>query len=316
MKLHNLRDFITVAEAGSLRAAARKLNLAQPSLTKSIQQLEKDLGTSLFERNARGATLTDAGKTFLLRAEAALNELRRGQDEINQLREAKGGKVAIGLSSTPSLILLADVMKTFRQDFPDASVRIIPGTFPVMFPELRAGRLDFSIGPRSVYTVGEEYLVEKLFKTSRVIVCRKDHPLRNARRLGELVDAEWLITDPIGQPDSDHERLFFSHGLPVPRAVVNCDYLTAILALVSGTDILTMLPRQWVYSSITGGLLEEIKVAETLPEIDLVMIRKSGLPLTPAAEHFLTLIRRYIGYCVETKCQSDIKALLPADRDG
>ena len=60
MKLNQLRDMVAIVQQGSLRAAARHLDLAQPALTRSIRTLERDLGTALFEREARGMVLTTA----------------------------------------------------------------------------------------------------------------------------------------------------------------------------------------------------------------------------------------------------------------
>ena len=68
MKLNSLRDFLAVAERGSLRAAARQLGVAQPAITRNIQELEKELGVVLFERQARGVTLSPMGEVFLRRA--------------------------------------------------------------------------------------------------------------------------------------------------------------------------------------------------------------------------------------------------------
>jgi len=67
MKLNQLRDMLAIVERGSLRAAARHLDLAQPALTRSIRSLEKDLGTTLFEREAKGMVLTAAGQLFYQR---------------------------------------------------------------------------------------------------------------------------------------------------------------------------------------------------------------------------------------------------------
>src|SRR5271169_5360032 len=103
MKLNQLRDLAAVAERGSLRAAARELGIAQPALTRSIRELEHELGIILFERRARfrGVVLTSMGEVFLHRALAAVNELRRGQEELEQMKGAATGNVAIGMSTVP-----------------------------------------------------------------------------------------------------------------------------------------------------------------------------------------------------------------------
>lgn len=85
MKLSHLWNVLAVAELGSLRAAGRKMGVAQPAITRSIRELEHDLGATLFERHAKGVRLTEIGRAFIARAEAVQSELRRARDEIEQL---------------------------------------------------------------------------------------------------------------------------------------------------------------------------------------------------------------------------------------
>jgi LysR family transcriptional regulator of abg operon len=297
MKLHHLRDFTAVAATGSLRAAARRLNLAQPTLTKSLQQLEKELGYALFERNARGAVLSKAGRTFLPRAEAVLNELQRGVSELKEL-SGEGGRVNIAVSAAVSLTCLSDSLTSFRRSFPDASVRIIAGQYPVMFPELRSGNLDFFIGPRPHTTLSEEFAIEELFKNTRSVICRPGHPLRKVTSLAELVDAQWLVPGATGLASSEHDQLFLSLGLPVPRSTVQCEYGTALLSLLATTDMLSIMPRQWAETPILSGLLARVDVMEPIAGADIVLIHKVGLPLAPAAAHMLTLLKRNIEFYI------------------
>jgi LysR family transcriptional regulator of abg operon len=86
MKLSQLRDVVAVSETGSLRAAGRHLGIAQPAITRSIREIEHELGVTLFERHAKGVRLTDIGRAFVRRAESVQSELRRAEEEIAQLK--------------------------------------------------------------------------------------------------------------------------------------------------------------------------------------------------------------------------------------
>ena len=99
MKLSQLRDVLAVAETGSLRAAGRHLGIAQPAITRSIREIEQELGATLFERHAKGVRLTEIGHAFLARAQAIQAELLRAKDEVDQLRGRMSGKVSIALST-------------------------------------------------------------------------------------------------------------------------------------------------------------------------------------------------------------------------
>src|SRR3954471_20677338 len=99
MKLNQLRDALAVAEASSVRAAARSLGVAQSALTRSIQELERELGVPLFERQARGVSLTPMGALFVRRAQSVRNELRLAREEIDQARGHLHGRVRVCLST-------------------------------------------------------------------------------------------------------------------------------------------------------------------------------------------------------------------------
>lgn len=119
MKLHHLQEVVAIAEHGSIRAAARVLNLAQPALTRSLADLERELGVPLFERHARGVAATTAGTAFIGRATAILQDLRRAQDEVAQLGGAVGGTVAVGLSTAAHIGLLPPALRPFRARYPE-----------------------------------------------------------------------------------------------------------------------------------------------------------------------------------------------------
>lgn len=296
MKLHHLRDFIAVAETGGLRSAARELGLTQPSLSKSIQQLEDELETPLFERSARGAALTTYGQAFLVRARAAAHELNKGREELQQMRGSKGGSVSVAVSSVASLIFLPSALTTFRREYPDADVRVLEGTYPIMLPALRDGSVDFCVGPFSSQPQAGEFVIEELFTNHRCVAGRVDHPLGHATTLAELADAPWIVTGVMGPQGKEFDEIFLSQNLPAPRTRTRCESMIALLSLLACSDALTFVPYQWTSAPVTRALLAEIKLTETIPGPSTCLIRRSGLPLTPAADALATIFRREATY--------------------
>ena len=114
MKFNQLRDFVAVAENGSLRGAARALGLAQPAITRSIQELEHSLGAQLFIREARGVRLTPIGQDFLVRAMTILGEVRRARESVHQLQDGVEGELVLGLSIAGHLGVFGKVLNRFR----------------------------------------------------------------------------------------------------------------------------------------------------------------------------------------------------------
>lgn len=295
MKLNALLDFLAVAEHGALRAASRHMGVPQPSISRSIQELEKELGVALFERGAKGVRLTPMGSAFLVRATSVRSELNRAKDEINQLRGETHGRVTICLSSVPHMALLPHVLKPFRARYPNVWMELIDGVFPALEADLKSGKVDFYVGP-TPERVSPELQVEKLFDNTRIIVGRHGHPLADATSLRELADAEWMTTSITHKAEEELGPLFKQHGLPAPRLVMRAQSALTFLTTVPYSDLLMMLPVQWLSSPLSRGLMCQIKVSETLPAPPICIVQRTGLPLTPAAEHFCALLRRASGY--------------------
>ncbi|GAB7548523.1 LysR substrate-binding domain-containing protein [Cupriavidus sp. CuC1] len=296
MKLHHLRDFIAIAETRSVRGAARKLGLSQPALTRSLQELEGELGTPLLERHARGVSLTAIGQAFFSRMHSAMEDIRRAQDEVAQLLGTQTGAVCVGLSSAVWLGMAAEVHTAFRKQYPGIRLRMVEGFFSTLEARLQDGTLDFCICPRPVRAIGDAYQIQLLFQNERLVVCRKGHPMRAAKRLKELVDEEWILTGVRERVEAEFEELFSSHGLRTPVAMTQAESMVGVAVLLGSTDALAVLPRQWVNSPLLSHVIEAIPIKERIDGPDIVQISRAGVPLTPAAQHFATLFERAAGH--------------------
>lgn len=292
MKLHHLRDFVAIAHTRSLRAAARSLGLAQPALTRSLRELEAELGAALVERHARGVHLTELGELYLVRAQAAMAELRRGRDEVAQRQGELTGTVALGVSSAACMALMPQVYNAFRKRFPGVRLQIVEGFFRTLGQRLEDGSLDFLVGPRPDRPAGKPFHIELLFENERFVVGRHGHPLNAARCLADLVGAEWLLTGVRDQVGNEFEEVFTDNGLTPPVALTQSDSMIGVASLLSTTDMLAVLPRQWVDSPVLRHVIETISIQERFPGPDIVRITRANLPLTPAAEALSTLMER------------------------
>jgi LysR family transcriptional regulator of abg operon len=292
IKMHHLRDLLAIVEKGSIRSAAKHLGVAQPALSRSIRELEKDIGVPLFERRAKGSFLTPMGVLFARRANAAFSELRRAREEIQQSQGDTHGTVIACLSSLAHVALMPGIWKPFRQKYPHLQLSIIEGVYPMVETRLKDGTIDFYAGPAPESGLAPGLQMEKLFDNSRIVLARKGHPLAKATSLSELMDVDWVTTSITDKAETEFSDLFLRHGLPAPRLALQGESaLTWITALI-GSDFLAISPRQWADSPVIANLLEQIYVKETLVGASIVLMQRAAIPLTPAAEHLSNLIRR------------------------
>ena len=129
----------------------------------------------------------------------------------------------------------------------------------------------------------------------RAVVGRRGHPLADVRSLHGLINAQWIMTCLRQPVEVEFEEQFAVHGLPAPKSVTQTLTTLPIVALLTSTDALAFLPQQWVSSAIFKTSLQEIPVTEALVGPDIVLVKRSALPLTPLGEKLATMFERASG---------------------
>src|SRR3546814_469327 len=183
MKLSNIRDILAVAEAGSLRAASRKLGITQPTMTRSIRDTENELGHVLFKRNANGVVPTEMGRIFVRRAIAIQAELRKIHEELTQAKGEFTGQVSVAMSGVASIAIIPAVLRKFETKFPRALLKLTETLFHGAEADILAGEVDFFVGPFQAESTTRSLRVETLFENRRSVIAREGHPLANATSL-------------------------------------------------------------------------------------------------------------------------------------
>jgi LysR family transcriptional regulator of abg operon len=291
MKLSQIRDVVAIVEHGSLRAAAQRLGLAQPALTRSIRELERELGVSLFERHAHGMKLTVMGDAFIPRARAVQAEIRHSHEEINQLKGLMTGQVSIGLSMASSIVFLPSLLKSLLKRFPGVRLKVSEGLFPEMRLKIIEGEVDFYVGPVIEKPQPRELLVEELIKSERIVLGRVGHPLQGARSLAELASAQWVGISIAATGLVEPRGIFKLHGLREPTIEIETQSALSTIIIAAKSDLLAMLPRMCLRCPGVDKLLKQIKV-EKIAAPTICLIRRATLPLTPAAEFLSDVVRR------------------------
>lgn len=283
MRLSQIRDFLAVVESGSIRAGARKLEVAQPTVTKSIRGLEAELHAQLLQRTANGVVLTGAGRAFFARARIVQAELRKVEEEVAQLGGEGEGSVALGVGPAAGVLILAEAVAAFHEQFPRSRVRIVEALGHALWPLVRDETLDLAVSIKPDPKREPALKFRPLFRMQWAIVARKGHPLRNARSLAQLTEADWLCLLPPPTSGTPLDRIFSAAGLSSPRAVIECDSHTSMITLLAKTDMLGSISRWLLDQPTVRDSLEEIAVAEPLPSLTVGIITRTDPPLTPAA---------------------------------
>jgi DNA-binding transcriptional LysR family regulator len=284
MKMHHFRYVVAVVERGSLRAAARSLGLAQPVVSRSLKELEEELGVTLFERGRLGMVATKAGELFVRRAKAIQAEYQRTLDELNQHNGVDKGSIVVACSGAALMGLLPSTLDRFRRRFPGIRVKVVEGTYPMLEADIRDGLIDLYFGPVTKPQQHTNMSIKPLMANPRIIVCRRGHPLQHATTLEELVDAEWLTTPVADNIDDEVLSVFKLAGLPSPNIVMQATSSMSVTSIVASSDLLSPLPEQWLGFINSTNLLTRIMVKGIPDAPPICSVYHTELPLTPAAQ--------------------------------
>ncbi|GLQ32486.1 LysR family transcriptional regulator [Litoribrevibacter albus] len=149
MELSQLKAFVTVAEEGHLTRAADRLFTSQPAISAKLKSLEESLGVPLFNRTAKGMTLTAAGEKLLVQAQAILDASQQMEVEAKAIKGQVGGVLSVGLNSDLAFLKLPELLADASSHYPDLQMSFINGMSFDNQVDVRQGKLDtgFFFGP-------------------------------------------------------------------------------------------------------------------------------------------------------------------------
>lgn len=294
MKDHQLKALIQVAESGSIRAAARAMNLSQSALTKALRELEEDVGAELLRRSYKGIGFTPSGEALLVRARLAHATLDKAREEIRQLRGGAGARIAIALTPLVAATILPPILKEFQRSQPDAVLSLEEGLLTHVLPGLLEGRLDFAVALANPEDLPYEVSFEPLKEVHAVPTGRLGHPLAHAQSWDELKDASWVLNLTEGSLGNHLLRWLASQGISAPTSIVRCASLTLMLELMRRTDYIGFGPTALLSDSLFAVGLQTFNVTPVPEPMTLGVLSLRGVPLGTSAGLLARLFARHL----------------------
>jgi DNA-binding transcriptional LysR family regulator len=165
MELRQLKYFVAVAEEGNFGAAARRLNISQPPITRQIQKLEDELGVLLLRRTTKGAELTTSGEVFLEDARQTLAQVARGMERSRAAQRGELGTLEVGYFGSPIYRVVPELLQAFHSALPDVGIALHRMSKGEQVAALQSGQIHIGFGryyPPEPGIVVEEILREGL----------------------------------------------------------------------------------------------------------------------------------------------------------
>jgi LysR family transcriptional regulator, regulator of abg operon len=287
MKIHQLRTLVAIAEAGSVRGAARLLDSSPAAVTQNLQSLEEAVRVQLVARTTSGVTLTECGQTLLLHARLVVGQMTRAYQAVDAMRGDSRGRLSIAVTAWVAMTFLPQTVARFRVRMPEIQLEVFEGLLAIANPRLRDGSLDIYIGRLSPGATGAEFSYRPLFSSSRAVVARRHHPRAESRSLTELLDLDWLVAlDPETEGQVPY-KMFAQYDLDAPRSIHFLHSLTVAIALLKGTDMISIFPWPLVELCSAREGLCAVPVREQLDDSTVGIITRNGQPSDTASRCFI-----------------------------
>ncbi len=240
MDTDQLLHFRSVADLRNFTHAAERLGISQPTLSRSIQRLEEELGQPLFERKPRSVDLTDAGQLFQSRAEQILLLLEDCKAEICD--DGQSGRIRIAAIPTIAPFFLPNLLRTFSDAFPKASLIVQEDTTDNLMKRCKQAELDVAIVALPIPTRYVE--VEELFEEELSLVLPRNHPLAAKKqiRVSDVEHYPFVLLDE-AHCLSDSITSFCRQRSVQPLVVERTSQLVMVQELVSLGHGVSMIPE-------------------------------------------------------------------------
>lgn len=288
-----MEAFVTVVDAGSFSAAARRLKLGQPAVSKSIAQLEEHLGARLLLRSTRGLTPTDAGQRFYEHARRAIDEADQAEQAVRESSGGLSGRLRIGAAVTFARLHVLPALKTFLDQHPKLSIDLILDDRSIDLLEqgvdvaLRMGTLDDStmtakriVRGRRLVVGTPQYFAEAGIPTTPADLSRHQAIVYSLRGGGE----SWSFS----RDDGAEIAVAVTGRVSVSAAE---GMRTAVLGHVG-----LAVASEWMFSpELADGTVQAVLTEWTLPSIDVWAVFPSGRMATTKARAFVAFVEHVLG---------------------
>lgn len=251
---------VVASETGSFTLAARRLNLAQPTVHRAVSQLEREAARPLFERTAHGIVATRQAKPLIQKVRLAFAELDQAEADLAELDGREVGRIVVGALPLSRSVILPRALVAFRAMRPVQKVTVIDGLYDELLGGLRRGDVDFILGalrdPRPIADVVQE----PLFSDRLTVVARPDHPLSGATGLpmSALRDAAWVVAREGTPARNQFERWFAQDG--APGSIIETGSILLMREILLASDHLGCISGAQAEAETSKGLLTRIDV--------------------------------------------------------
>lgn len=243
---------VSTARYGSFTAAAERVGVTQSAVTKSVAELERELGYSIFNRTARGVFLTEEGRPFVERASRILDDTRDLFRGTSVGSDPYADTLRIGVCPASLEWLLVDPLATLMMRHPSIRLDLVGGSFDKIVQQLRSGGIDVALGYDAAFEAQPDFRRDTLPPLRAAFFARQGHPILDLEEATETEIAKYDLISPSGSPPYDVVwRKIYEESESSGQARVHfIDHFPIVSKLVKNTDAISLVSMQYMETRI------------------------------------------------------------------
>lgn len=298
MNSKQLQYFLVTVEKGSIAAAARELDIAQPAISQQLANLEREMGSSLFERSFKGVSLTAAGKVFEKHAKKLIEDINTAKMELQQLSSNQQGKVRVGMLPSIGNVLSMSLISQVTSCYPQLKLEISTGPSYAVKEWLQTNQIDIAltyeqeIEPRfmATYPLIHEfmYLVVGVNEESPYYQTLKD---RDSICFWELSQFELLTPGPKDALGRLIEKYEQDTGVALKHDKAYSGQLMTGLRQVIQGEGLMILPSSAMYHLEESKVVKSIKIVQPEMRRQVLAATNSNFAMSDAIVKMIAIIQ-------------------------
>jgi DNA-binding transcriptional LysR family regulator len=289
LSLHKLEIFALVAETGSFSAAAENLLLTQPAISQHIQDLETQLGVTLFERGRRGVKLTPPGDALYAYTRRILRLVLEAETAVTDVRHIKRGQARIGATPGVSMYLLPGWIRTFQRAYPNLTMALETRVTGGVLAGVLGHRLDIGFIEGELDDLPAERLASLVLRDIDLFVIvgtGHDWCQRASVPVAALDGQPFIMRTPDSQTRRWTDSLLAKHGVK-PHIVAEFDNPETIKQAVASGIGITILPEYTVEHEQARQVVRAVRLDDMVLRRTLKLVWDESLPFSPVSRALL-----------------------------
>ncbi len=288
-----LNHVVAAAQQGSFTAAARAVGVTQSAITKSIAELERQLGYLIFHRTSRGALLTDEGRVFVDRATRLLQDAKELLRERPGRDDAFAGILRVGVCPASLEWQVVEPLTVLLARHPQLRFDVTGASFERMAQQLRNGDVDVAVGFEDAFAERPDFQREPLEPAPTVLFARKDHPVLRSAPQGAADIARYPFVAPTdSRPYGARIRdIFESQGVDAQTRIHTIDYFPLVKRIVATSDAISVVAAAYAQTAAFRRAFAVLETVDHTPVARLCVAVRARWEPKPAVRAFVSACR-------------------------